>query len=146
MKNNCFINVKVLFENVRVRVSVRVSVRVRPYPPFPTTLLQLFVNRFVTLAAAFDLLMHAPYYKVVYIISKNTIKTLIGMFITVALLYFIILILGFHRYRKITTDPIPIPRSKFSPIQIPIPIIAIQFTIISSWLCVTVLVEYIIVQ
>ena len=53
---------------------------------------------------------------------------------------------GFHRYRKITTDPIPIPRSKFSPIQIPIPIIAIQFTIISSWLCVTVLVEYIIVQ
>ena len=27
-KNNCYINVKVLFENVRVR----------PYPPFPTTL------------------------------------------------------------------------------------------------------------
>ena len=40
MKNNLHkcksiycINVKVLFENVRVRV------RVRPYPPFPTTLL-----------------------------------------------------------------------------------------------------------
>ena len=41
MKNNLHkcksiycINVKVLFENVRVRVRVRV----RPYPPFPTTL------------------------------------------------------------------------------------------------------------
>ena len=30
-ENNCYINVKVLFENVCVRV------RVRPYPPFPTT-------------------------------------------------------------------------------------------------------------
>ena len=31
MKNNCYINVKMLFENVRVRVCVQ------PYPPFPTT-------------------------------------------------------------------------------------------------------------
>ena len=31
MKNNCYINVKVLFENVRVRVHVR------SYLPFPTT-------------------------------------------------------------------------------------------------------------
>ena len=33
MKNNCYINVKVLYENVRVRVHVCV----RLYPPFPTT-------------------------------------------------------------------------------------------------------------
>ena len=31
MKNNCYINVKMLFENVRVHVSVR------PYLPFSTT-------------------------------------------------------------------------------------------------------------
>ena len=43
MKNNCYINVKVLFENVCVHVRVRV--RVRPYPPFPTTRCVLsFVN------------------------------------------------------------------------------------------------------
>ena len=30
VKDNCYINVKVLFENVCVRVCVR------PYPPFPT--------------------------------------------------------------------------------------------------------------
>ena len=35
MKNNCYINVKMLFENVRVRV--------RPYLPFPTTLLCLSI-------------------------------------------------------------------------------------------------------
>ena len=33
MKNNCFVNVKVYFKNIRV--SVRVRVHVQPYPPFP---------------------------------------------------------------------------------------------------------------
>ena len=36
MKINCYINVKVLFENVHVRVCIRV----RPYPPFPTNRLK----------------------------------------------------------------------------------------------------------
>ena len=50
MKNNCYINVKVLFENVCVRVRVRV--RVRPYPPFPTT--PLLVRRQLQLANGFS--------------------------------------------------------------------------------------------
>ena len=37
MKNNCYINVNMLFENVRVHI------RVRPYPPFPTTHWQCMV-------------------------------------------------------------------------------------------------------
>ena len=43
MKNNCYINVKVLFENV----CVRVRVRVRPYPPFPTTRQKIRSPRYV---------------------------------------------------------------------------------------------------
>ena len=48
MKNNCYINVKVLFENVRA------CVRARPYPPFPTTRATLrifFLNYDLTTSA-----------------------------------------------------------------------------------------------
>ena len=41
MKNNCYINVKVLFENVRI------CVRVRLYPSFPTTQVQLSASYYM---------------------------------------------------------------------------------------------------
>jgi len=50
----------------------------------------------------------------------------------------LIILLLFHRYWKIAINPIPMPSSKFSPIQIPIPIIITQLI---SYPCVTALLE-----